>query len=89
MARSRVKVWEDQVTIPTYPLHPDDMNPRFFELEGTLIYPYTMQDHLSRTKADRAYRALHLENEYFVVMCLPARRSTTSKRSSSRSARSG
>ncbi len=60
MARSRVKVWEDQITIPTYPLHPDDVNPRFFELEGTLIYPYTMQDHLSRTKVDRAYQARDL-----------------------------
>ena len=68
---ARVRTWEDQVTIPTYPLYPHDVNPRSFELEGTLIYPYTMQDHLSRKAEDRAYRALFLENEYFVVICLP------------------
>ncbi len=69
---SLVKTWAGQVVIPTYPLHPDDVNPRFFELEGTLIYPYTMQDHLSRTKVDQSYRALFLENEYFRAMCIPA-----------------
>ncbi|MAG70523.1 MAG: DUF5107 domain-containing protein [Vicinamibacterales bacterium] len=67
-----VRTWTDQVVVPTYPLHPDDVNPRFFELEGTLIYPYTMQDHLSRTKVDTTYRALFLENEYLRAMCIPA-----------------
>ncbi len=66
-----VRTWTDQVVVPTYPLHPDDVNPRFFELEGTLIYPYTMQDHLSRTKVDTTYRALFLENEYLSAMCIP------------------
>lgn len=68
---TRVRAWTDTIVIPTYPLPPDDVNPRFFELEATLIYPYTMQDHLSRTKEDKSYRALFLENEYFKVICLP------------------
>ena len=71
MSRVRARVREDQVTIPTYPLHPDDVNPRFFELKGTLIYPYTMQDHPSRTPVDRTYRALVLESDHFVVTCIP------------------
>tara|TARA_Y100000758_G_scaffold183518_1_gene130619 strand:+ start:372 stop:3320 length:2949 start_codon:yes stop_codon:yes gene_type:complete len=68
---SFVRTWEDQVVIPTYPLHPDDINPRFFEVEGTLIYPYTMQDHLSRKKLDQSYRAVFLENKFLKIMCLP------------------
>ena len=68
---SFVRTWEDQVVIPTYPLRPDDINPRFFEVEGTLIYPYTMQDHLSRKKLDRSYRAVFLENKFLKIMCLP------------------
>ncbi|MHC4542490.1 MAG: DUF5107 domain-containing protein, partial [Planctomycetota bacterium] len=40
-------------------------------VKGSIVYPYTMQDHLSRTKADRTYKALFLENEYLKVTCLP------------------
>jgi len=75
-----VKAWEGTVTIPTYPWQ-DDVNPKFWALEGgpglsttvkgAIIYPYAMQDHLSRTKVDRSYKALFLENEYLKVTCLP------------------
>lgn len=78
--KAEVRVWEDVVTIPTYPWE-DDVNPKFWALEGgprlsttvhgSITYPYTMQDHLSRTKVDRQYRAVFLENEYLRVMCLP------------------
>jgi tetratricopeptide (TPR) repeat protein len=67
----RVRAWFEDVVIPTYNLDPDDVNPRFFELENTIIYPYTMQDNLTTTKTDRTYRAAFLENEYLRVMCLP------------------
>jgi tetratricopeptide (TPR) repeat protein len=66
-----VKAWEGTVTIPTYPWQPDDVNPRFAELDGSIIYPYTMQDSLSTKKVDRTYKALFLENEYLKVTCLP------------------
>jgi tetratricopeptide (TPR) repeat protein len=75
-----VKAWEGKLTIPTYSWE-NDINPKFWALEsGTklaaqgdagLVYPYVMQDHLSRTKADRTYKALFLENEYLKVTCLP------------------
>lgn len=70
-AEAQVRAWEEQVVIPTYPLHPDDPNPHFSALEGTAIYPYTMQDHFSTTRVNRSYRAVFLENEYLRVMCLP------------------
>lgn len=66
-----VRVWEEDVVIPTYPIGPDDVNPHFFELEGTVIYPYTMQDNLTTERVDRSYRAWFLENEYLKLMALP------------------
>jgi len=77
---AEVRAWEGSLTIPTYPWE-DDVNPKFWALEGpaklsttvkgSITYPYTMQDHLSRTKVDRRYKALFLENEYLKVTCLP------------------
>ncbi len=79
-ALAKVKAWEGTVTIPTYGWQ-DDVNPKLWALEsevkfsttvkGSIVYPYPMQDHLSRTKADRTYKALFLENEYLKVTCLP------------------
>jgi len=77
---ARVKAWEGTITIPTYGWA-EDVNPKFWALEGevkfsttvkgSIVYPYTMQDHLYRTKADRTYKALFLENEYLKITCLP------------------
>ena len=78
--RADVKAWGGKITIPTYPWQ-DDVNPKFWAMEGgpklsttvkgSIIYPYTMQDHLLRTKVDRTYKALFLENEFLKVTCLP------------------
>lgn len=78
--RAKVKAWEDTVTIPTYGWA-EDINPKIWAIEsqakfsitvkGSIVYPYTMQDHLFRTKEDRTYKALFLENEYLKVTCLP------------------
>jgi tetratricopeptide (TPR) repeat protein len=77
---ARVRAWEGSVTIPTYGWA-EDINPKFWALEGavkfsttvkgSIVYPYTMQDHLGRIKADRTYKALFLENEYLKIICLP------------------
>jgi tetratricopeptide (TPR) repeat protein len=77
---AEVRVWEGSVTIPTYEWA-EDVNPKFWALEGevkfsttikgSIVYPYTMQDHLYRTKENRTYKALFLENEYLKVTCLP------------------
>ncbi|MBN2129866.1 MAG: DUF5107 domain-containing protein [Sedimentisphaerales bacterium] len=78
--RASVRAWEGTITIPTYGWA-EDVNPKFWALEdrvkfsttvkGAIVYPYTMQDHLYRTKEDRSYKALFLENEYLKVTCLP------------------
>jgi tetratricopeptide (TPR) repeat protein len=77
---AKVKVWEGTITIPTYGWE-EDVNPKFWALEGevkfsttvkgSIVYPYTMQDHLSRTKEDRTYKALFLENDYLKITCIP------------------
>jgi tetratricopeptide (TPR) repeat protein len=79
-SRAKVKAWEGTMTIPTYGWA-EDVNPKLWALEGdvkfsttvkgSIVYPYPMQDHLSRTKKDRTYKALFLENEYLKVTCLP------------------
>ncbi len=76
----KTRAWEGTITIPTYGWS-QDVNPKFWALEdqiklsttvkGAIVYPYPMQDHLSRTKEDRTYKALFLENEYLKVTCLP------------------
>ncbi len=77
---AKVRAWQGAITIPTYGWA-EDVNPKFWALEGevkfsttvkgSIVYPYTMQDHLYRTKAVRTYKALFLENEYLKVTCLP------------------
>lgn len=79
-SRAKVKAWEGTITIPTYGWE-EDINPKLWALEGSvkfsttvkgsIVYPYPMQDHLSRTKKDRIYKALFLENEYLKITCLP------------------
>lgn len=77
---AKTQAWEGSIMIPTYGWE-EDINPKFWALEtdvkfsttvkGAIVYPYPMQDHLSRTKVDRTYKALFLENEYLKVTCLP------------------
>ncbi len=80
LSRASARAWEGTITIPTYGWA-EDINPKFWALEGevkfsttvkgSIVYPYTMQDHLSRTKKDVTYKALFLENENLKITCLP------------------
>ncbi|MFH0761712.1 MAG: DUF5107 domain-containing protein [Bacteroidota bacterium] len=77
---SQVKTWEGTITIPTYGWE-NDVNPKFWGMEGgakgsttvraSIVYPYFMQDHLSRKLEDVTYKAIYLENEYLKITCLP------------------
>lgn len=79
-AFSQVKTWEGTLVIPTYGWE-NDVNPKFWGMEGgakgsttvraSIVYPYFMQDHLSRKLEDVTYRAIYLENEYLKITCLP------------------
>ncbi len=77
---SQVKTWEGTIAIPTYKWE-EDVNPKFWAMEGgargaatvrnPIVYPYTMQDHLSRKLENVTYKAIFLENEYLKIICLP------------------
>ena len=71
LAAQTVRVWEGELVLPTYALLPDDPNPQFRETDDSIVYPYSMQDNLGSERADRAWRAFFLENEYLKLACLP------------------
>jgi tetratricopeptide (TPR) repeat protein len=77
--QGETRAWEGTIRLPTCAWE-EDVNPQFWALEtgaassrtaGPIVYPYVMQDHLSRVKADHTYKALFLENEFLKVTCLP------------------
>ena len=71
-----VKIWEEDVLIPTYDIGTADKNPMFLEkrvYQGSSgkVYPYPATQTISRKKEDKKWRAVFLENEYLKVMVLP------------------
>ncbi|MGN0322079.1 MAG: DUF5107 domain-containing protein [Oliverpabstia sp.] len=72
----RVKIWEEDVLIPTYEIGEPDKNPMFLEkrvYQGSSgkIYPYPTTEKISHEKTDKIWRAVYLENEYLKIMILP------------------
>ena len=71
-----VKIWEEQVVIPTYEIGDADKNPMFLEkrvYQGSCgkVYPYPTTEKISPVKTDKMYQAVFLENQYIKVMVLP------------------
>jgi len=69
-------VKEDSVVIPTYLVNPPNPMPRFYE--GTShqgvqrrIYPYPMNDNLTRVKKDKNYHVVNFENEFIDLQIMP------------------
>src|SRR3954467_7758055 len=76
MASSSVKVWQENVTIPTYGIGAPDKNPMFFEkrvYQGSsgVVYPPAVIEKIDDEKQDKTYNGLFLENEYLKIMILP------------------
>ena len=65
-----VTVREEKLVIPTWQIGPPSVHPSYPGPQG-VIYPYTLNDVLTDRKADRAYDAVFLENEYVQVLILP------------------
>lgn len=75
-APAQVKVWEDSLTLPTYPAGDPEPNPMFYfgrTSQGAQgrVYPYPLYDTLTHRKTDKTYRILYLENEYVRIGILP------------------
>lgn len=73
---STVKIWEEEVVIPTYEVGEPDKNPMFLEkrvYQGSSgkVYPYPTTEKISHEKKDKIWHAVYLENEYLKVMVLP------------------
>lgn len=71
-----VKVWEEQVIIPTYEAGKAEKNPIFLEnrvYQGSSgkVYPYPIIESISDEKTDKAYKAVYMENQYIKIMILP------------------
>ncbi len=71
-----VAAWSEPVVIPSYDVKPADRNPMFLEkrvYQGSSgrVYPNPVIDQVSDDCRDRAWTAVHLENEYLRLMVLP------------------
>lgn len=71
-----VKMWEERVIIPTYPVGQPDKNPMFLErrvYQGSsgVVYPHPVIEQVADEKEDREYNAIYLENRYLKIMLLP------------------
>ena len=71
-----VKIWKEEVIIPTYEVGEADKLPMFLEkrvYQGSSgkIYPYPTIEKISDNKVDKKYIAVYLENEYLKIMILP------------------
>ena len=69
-AQPPVTVREEKLVIPTWQIGPASVHPSYPGPQG-VIYPYTLNDVLTDRKADRAYDAVFLENEYVQILILP------------------
>ena len=74
---SKVKIWQELVSIPTYETAEPEKNPIFLEkrvYQGSsgAVYPYPVIEKISDVKADKEWLAVFLENEFIKIMVLPA-----------------
>ena len=74
--QSNVRIWTEDVVIPTYLVGEPNRNPMFLEkrvYQGSSgsVYPLPFTDRISSERRERAWEALHLENEFLRVMVLP------------------
>ncbi len=66
-----VHLWEETVTIPTYPVDKANPHPPLHRRGYWEVYPYPLLDQLGDEAEPRRYHALFLENTYLRVMILP------------------
>jgi len=73
---STVRMWEQDIVIPTYLAGDPEPNPMFYfgsasqGAEGR-VYPYPLYDKLTGNKQDKTYKMVYLENEYVKIGIMP------------------
>ena len=73
---SSVKVWEEDIEIPTYGIGEPEKNPIFLEkrvYQGSsgAVYPFPVIEKIYDEVENKTYHACFLENEYLKIMILP------------------
>ncbi|HTM97095.1 MAG TPA: DUF5107 domain-containing protein, partial [Pedobacter sp.] len=73
---NKVKVWQEEVIIPTYEIGKPEKNPVFIEkrvYQGSSgsVYPYPVIEKIADEKVNKAYQAVYLENDFVKIMILP------------------
>lgn len=68
-----VKVWEEDILLPTYGIGKAEKNPMFLEkrvYQGSsgVVYPYAVVEKIEDTCENKSYHAVWMENEYIKVM---------------------
>jgi tetratricopeptide (TPR) repeat protein len=76
LSHAEVRIWEEDLVLPTYRVRADDKNPMFqrplsYQGATRAIYPYPLQDNFTNEREDVAYRAVYLENAYIKLCVLP------------------
>lgn len=71
-----VKIWEGTLELPTYVLNQPEAAPIFdrdysYQRARRSVYPYVMNDNMTRNRENVTYKALYLENEYVELCILP------------------
>ena len=71
-----VRVWQEEVIIPTYGVGAPEKNPvylekRIYQGSSGVVYPHPVIEKILDEKADRSYIGCFLENDYLKIMILP------------------
>lgn len=75
-ANDVVNAWEGTLELPTYVLKQPEASPIFdrdysYQRARRSVYPYVMNDNMTRNREVVSYKALYLENEYVELCVLP------------------
>ena len=74
--RTPVRIWTQEVSLPTYRVGEPNRNPMFLEkrvYQGSSgrVYPYPVIDRIYDNKEDERHSVVFLENEYLKLMVMP------------------
>lgn len=75
-AAQGVKAYEGTITLPTYLLDPAEQAPIFerdwsYQRARRSVYPYSLNDNMTRNREDVTYDCLYMENEYVELCVIP------------------
>ncbi|MBP9998632.1 MAG: DUF5107 domain-containing protein [Bacteroidales bacterium] len=71
-----VKAYQGKITLPTYLLDPAEQAPIFerdwsYQRAKRSVYPYPLNDNMTRNREDVTYDCLYMENEYVELCVIP------------------